>query len=159
MSLLKDDGLNMDSGHRPPRGADAPVERLAPRMIKGLHADYQAAIWTGSNTSGLRVFGKNILVRMDSCAARSAGGVHLTDEIIDRMDEASESGCIYAIGPAAHRIFDDGSRWEGDKPQVGERVYVEKYAGVKARGADGALYRVMDERCIAAALAAPTGDE
>lgn len=143
----------------PPKGADAPAERLAPRMIKGLQAEYTPAQWPGSNTSGLRVFGKNILVRMDQCAEASSGGIILTDDLRDRMDEASESGCIYAIGPAAHRIFDDGSRWEGDKPKLGERVYVEKYAGVKARGADGALYRVMDERCIAAALSDPAGDE
>lgn len=133
-----------------PQGAAA--EPLPPRLIKGLQAEFIPAEWSGENTSGIRVFGKNLLVRMDACSPKSAGGVMLPEDLVDRMTEASESGCIFAIGPAAFRLFDDGHRWEGDKPTVGERVYVEKYAGVKARGADGALYRIMDERCISGAL-------
>lgn len=131
---------------------EAPVEHLQPRLIKGLQAEFIPAEWPGENASGLQVFGKNILVKMDACAKTSAGGVIMLDEMVDRMTEASESGCIYAVGAAAFRLFDDGHRWEGEKPLVGQRVYVEKYAGVKARGRDGALYRIMDERCIAAAL-------
>lgn len=133
-----------------PQGAVA--EPLPPRLIKGLQAEFIPAEWPGQNTSGIRIFGKNVLVRMDSCAKTSTGGILLPEDMVDRMTEASESGCIYAVGAAAFRLFDDGHRWEGERPQVGERVYVEKYAGVKARGADGALYRIMDERCISGAL-------
>lgn len=139
----------MDDGQHP-QGAAA--ERLQPRLIKGLQAEFIAAEWPGHNPSGLKVYGKNLLIRMDACSSTSKGGVIVIDEIVDRMTEAAESGCIFAIGPAAFRLFDDGHRWEGDRPKVGERVYVEKYAGVKARGADGALYRIMDERCISAGL-------
>lgn len=137
-------------------GAPAPSTSLAPRLIKGLQAEYIPATWPGENTSGLRVFGNNVLVRMDECSSETTGGVMLLPEMVDRMNEASESGCIYAVGPGAFTIFDDGRRWDGDRPEVGERVYVEKYAGIKAMGADGALYRVMSDRCIGAGMIAPT---
>lgn len=141
----------MTSRPAPTEPTGPEFERMQPRLIKGLQADYIQVAWPGNNSSGLKVFGKNVLVRMDECSQSSAGGVLLGAEIVDRMTEASESGCIYAVGPAAFRLFDDGHRWEGDKPEVGQRVYVGKYSGVKAIGRDGAFYRIMDEGCILAA--------
>lgn len=116
--------------------------------IKGQQADYIPATWTGENTSGLRPYGKNVLVRMDECAQQSKG-VWMTDERKERMDAHSVTGCVYAIGPEAFRQFDDGLPWQGDKPVVGERVYTEKYPGAVAIGMDGFFYRIMDYRCIA----------
>lgn len=126
---------------------------LAPRMIKGLNAAYDEAVWTGENTSGLTPYGHYVLVKMDTCSAKSAGGVGLPDEMRERMNEAAETGCIYAIGDGAFSRFDDGRPWVGEKPKAGDRVYVEKYAGVKAMGQDGSLYRIMSENNIAAGLA------
>ena len=129
-----------------------------PKLIKGMQADYVPAPWTGTNTSGLRLFGKNVLVMMDVCSPRTMGLVELPEEIVERMNEASESGCIAAIGPAAFRLFDDNTPWQGEKPAIGDRVYVEKYAGIKALGADGQMYRIMDYRAVAAGLAPDAGD-
>lgn len=116
--------------------------------IQGVEADYIVATWGGENTSGLRPYGKNVLVRMDECA-QTARGVMITDERKERMDAMSVTGCVYAVGPEAFRQFDDGLPWQGDKPVVGERVYTEKFAGNVAIGMDGAFYRFMDYRCIA----------
>lgn len=126
---------------------------LAPRFIKGLNADFVPATWPGQNDSGLAPYGHYVLVKMDQCAATSAGGIMLTDEMKDRMDEAAETGCIYALGGAAFNFFENGRAWTGPKPEAGDRVYIEKYAGVKARGQDGSLFRIMAENCIAAGLA------
>lgn len=106
-------------------------------------AEYDAAI---GNVSGLIPYGPNILVRMDACARQTSGGIIHLDAHTERMDEAAATGCIYAIGPDAFRGLID-------KPHVGQRIYIEKYSGVKARGRDGALYRVVDEKCVACGIA------
>jgi co-chaperonin GroES (HSP10) len=117
------------------------AQKLQPRLIKGMQADYIPVFWEGENPSGLRPYGPNVLVKMDPCATASAGGVLLVDEMVDRMNEASVTGCIVAMGPEAFAGL-------SDRPQVGHRIYIEKYAGTKARGMDGALYRAMDDSCV-----------
>ena len=124
----------------------------SPKLIKGLQAEFVPAEWSGTNTSGLIVYGKNVLVRMDECGDVSSGGVALPMDLIDRMTEAAETGCIYSLGPEAFHLFEDGVRWTGDKPKPGDRVYLEKFSGLLARGKDGGVYRIMDYRCVAAGL-------
>lgn len=134
-----------------PQGQPTPeAGKLAPRLLKGLNADYEEAAWPGENDSGLQPIGDYVLVKMDQCSSASRGGVLLTDEQIERMNEASESGCIYAIGAGAFARYDDGRIWTGEKPSAGDRVYVEKYAGIKAMGRDGKMFRIMGYRNIAA---------
>lgn len=122
------------------------AQKLQPRLIKGMQADYHPMFWQGSNPSGLKPYGPNVLVQMDPCSATSAGGIALPDEIIDRMNEASVTGCIVDMGPEAFSALTD-------RPKVGDRVYIEKYAGTKARGKDGSLYRAMDDSCVVCGIA------
>jgi co-chaperonin GroES (HSP10) len=129
------------------------TEHLQPRLISGMEAQYEVADWPGENTSGLEVYGKRVLVKMDVCSKASAGGVLLTDDAREKMDFASTTGTIYAVAGSAFLFNDDGTKWSGVKPQPGARVYTEKYAGIVAKGKDGSLYRIMDEGCIAAGLA------
>lgn len=125
-------------------------ENLQPRMIDGLQAEFVRAEWSGKNTSGYRVHGKNVLIRMDECAEVRASGTIIPQSTKERMDIASETGCIYETGPEAFRLFDDGTRWVGDTPKSGDRVVVERYAGTMIKGKDGKIYRMMDYRAIAA---------
>lgn len=126
---------------------------LPARMLKGLNATYIEAVWPGHNDSGLEPLGDYVLVKMDQCAAASSGGVLLVDEQVERMNEAAESGCIFAIGGGAFTRYDDGRPWTAAKPDPGDRVYVEKYAGIKAMGQDGSMFRIMGYRNIAAGYA------
>lgn len=129
------------------------MESGQPRLIKGLQADYVPATYPGRNTAGFKSFGKNIVVLVDTCSTASAGGVLLTDEMVDRMTANATTGCIFYIGAEAFRHFDDGTPWVGDKPKVGDRVFFEKYAGGQIhRGIDGRDYRIMDYRCLAGAV-------
>lgn len=128
---------------------------LPPRMLKGLNATYEEAIWPGHNNSGLKPLGDYVLVKMDQCSTASSGGVLLIDEQVERMNEAAESGCIFAVGGGAFIRYDDGRLWEGAKPAPGDRVYVEKYAGIKAMGQDGSMFRIMGYRNIAAGYDKP----
>lgn len=117
------------------------AQRLKPRLMKGMQATYVAVYWTGENVSGLTPYGPNVLVKMDSCAKASSGGIDYIDETMDRMNEASVTGCIFGMGPEAFAGL-------SDRPKVGDRIYIEKYAGTKAYGLDGALYRAMDDSCV-----------
>lgn len=130
------------------------AQGMTPRLIQGLQADYEEATWPGENASGLTPIGDYVLVKMDQCSSATRGGVELPEDLIDRMNQASESGCIYAVGEGSFTRFDDGRPWTGARPAAGDRVYVEKYAGIQARGADGGVYRIMGYRNIAAGLLA-----
>lgn len=120
-------------------------EPLQPRIIPGLQANYEPATYDATIHHGLTPHGPNLLVLMDVCLDVSEGGVMLLPEIVERMNEACITGCIYKIGPDAYR-------GQIDRPKVGERVYIEKYAGIKAVGRDGRMYRVIDEKCIACTI-------
>ncbi len=126
------------------------AKEASPTLHKGMQGDYVPVHWAGENTSGLLVYGKNVLVACDRFSQVTAGGVWTPDEHTDKMTAAAETGCIFAIGPEAFRMFDDGTRWSGDCPKQGDRIYFEKYAGQLAMGVDGMVYRVMDYRAIAA---------
>lgn len=121
-----------------------------PVLIKGLQADYTPAVWSGKNTSGLKTFGKNILVLVDECAAVTAGGIMVTDDRAERMTAISTTGVLIQVGPEAFRLFDDGTVWQGDRPRAGDRIWFEKYAGQLQTGRDGKTYRLMDYRALAA---------
>ena len=135
---------------------------LEPRIIKGLQADYVRASWSGKNDSGLRPIGTSVLVLMDQCSTTSSGEagaaileeagieaenkgglVGIPPEIIEKMNHASESGIVVAVGSAAFRYYDDGSAWTDYKPKPGDHVFTERYAGREIRGADGKTYRMM----------------
>lgn len=124
-------------------------KRVDVPLYKGNQAEYIPAQYPGQNTSGLKPFGKNILVRVDECSKRTSGGVQLLDDFVERMTAGSTSGCIFYVGPEAFRTFDDGSPWVGDKPKVGDRICFEKYAGQIQTGVDGFQYRIMDFRNVA----------
>ena len=133
------------------------ADRIKPKYSKGRDANFLQAEWYGEDTSGLRVFGKNILVKMDQVhnELSETNYVLHTDEVVERLNATVCTGCIYAIGPEAFRVYSDGERWTGDdKPRIGERVYIQKFSGIVAIGQDGGFYRIMDYDCVAAGLAA-----
>lgn len=122
-----------------------------PHLIKGLHADYKPAIWSGVDESGIQAIGPHVIVLCDECSDVTSGGVALPIDMVEKMNMASEQGVIVACGGSAFSIYEDGRAWrETDKPQPGDRVYFDKYAGRLAMGTDGRTYRVMTYQNIAA---------
>ena len=126
------------------------------KLIKGLHADYVPAEWSGKDTSGVRVVGKTVLVLMDKCSPTSTGGIDLPDDMIEKMSMGAESGVLVAVSAGAFLLNEDMSPWSGTKPQAGDRVYIEKYAGKLVKGRDGETYRIMDYGSIGATYEAET---
>lgn len=83
-------------------------------------------------------------------AAAIVRGVHMTPDIIARHTLASEAGTVVAMGEGSFKYNADGTLYEGRKPQVGDRVYTERYAGQLIHGTDKEIYRLMDCSSIGA---------
>lgn len=117
------------------------AQKMQPRLIKGMQADYVEAPWDGHDASGCVPLGPNVLVKMDLCSATTQGGIQLTDDMIERMTNASVTGCVVRMGTRA---------FQGDPepPKLGERVTIVKYAGEICTGDDGEFYRVVDENAV-----------
>lgn len=129
------------------------TETLAPRLLKGVQADYVEAQWEGKNTSGFVAFGINVLIQIDVCSATTAGGILLPEDQAWKMTQASETGCIVHMGEDAFQHYDSGKPWLGEKPRVGDRVHFPRYSGsIMSAGRDGNEYRIMDFRLIDAGL-------
>lgn len=113
------------------------------RLLKNTQSEYERAIYSGKNDAGVRPIGTSVLVLMDQCSAKSSGGVMMPEEVLAKMNSASESGIIVAVGDAAFRYYDDGSKWTDYQPKPGDRVFTERYAGRELMGRDGNIYRMM----------------
>lgn len=123
---------------------------MQPRLQMTTKAKYVPAPYSGTNESGVIPVGDRVLVKPDVAAAE-ANGIYFTEEHVERMTLAAETGVLVAVGAEAFRWNSDRTRlWEGAKPEIGQRVFFERYAGMEARGSDGAIYRVMDDKCIGA---------
>lgn len=115
---------------------------MQPRMLKQLAVEYIEAIYMGQNRSGWSPLGDYVLVRPDAIAKKSSGGVELPDDLAERMQLAAITGVLIECG-------DEAFKWHnGYKPQPGERVIFEKYAGKPIQGEDGVSYRIMEDKAI-----------
>jgi len=120
------------------------------RLLRTSVGTYKAAEWSGENTSGCWPIGDSVLVLPDE-AATKIGGIHLADDSVEKMTMAAESGVIVALGDGAFEwTADRMRRWSGYRPQVGDRVRIERYAGGLQVGNDGRTYRLMTDKCIGA---------
>ncbi|GBQ35511.1 co-chaperone GroES [Gluconacetobacter azotocaptans] len=121
------------------------------RILKLDRQEYVVSDWDGVNRAGYVPLDDKILVLADIHADITSGAVQLPAEYVERQTLAAEHGTVIAVGPAAFRWNDDGTRqWEGRIPRPGDRVYFERYAGQLLKGEDGRMYRLMSQRCIAA---------
>jgi chaperonin GroES len=114
-------------------------------------AEFVKADYKGKNTSGYVPIGSHILVLPDKASEMTSGGIALTADQVDRQTMASETGVLVAVGSDAFLWSQDRARrWEGRKPQAGDRVYMQRYSGQVMLGKDGEFYRVMSDNCLAA---------
>lgn len=127
----------------------------APRLVKGLNAAYIPAKWDGQDTSGIRCVGTTVLVLMDECSPVSLGGIHLTEDVIDKFSASAESGVLVKVAEGAFLLNEDLTPYSGERPKPGDRVYVEKYAGKLINGIDGRTYRLMPYQSIGAVYELP----
>lgn len=123
---------------------------LTPKILRTMDADYIKGEFAG-NHSGYTPIGDRVLIKVDESAEKTSGGIVLPDETVYKMTMASETGVIVDMGDAAFKwTFDRTREWYGYRPKVGDRVYIERYAGRVIKGKDNTMYRVLDDKCCAA---------
>lgn len=122
------------------------------RLVKSSKSvEFVAATWNGSNESGYQPLGDMVLIAPDSASSKSSGGVEFTATHVARETMAAESGVIVALGSDAFLWNADRTRrWEGMKPEPGDRVHMQRYSGQEILGKDGTVYRLCEQNCIGA---------
>jgi co-chaperonin GroES (HSP10) len=99
-----------------------------------------------------------VLVLPDEYMTTSPGGVIVPDVVTDQNALAAESGTLIAIGTGAFVWTATGRPWSGPKPQVGDRIRMQRYSGQIQAGRDQHAYRLMTDTCIGAVEAAYAED-
>lgn len=124
---------------------------MQPKLFKTTLSEFVPAVWSGKNESGWHPTGDRVLVLPDKAAEMTSGSVHLPPDVVARHSMAAETGVVVAIGDGAFKWNSDKmTPFEGRKPNVGDRVYMERYSGQLAHGHDKEVYRLMESACIGA---------
>lgn len=104
------------------------------------------------NESGILPTEYKVLVKPKP-AENKIGSIIVPDETKDRNQFAQTEGELVAISPLAFTYANE-AEWAGaPKPKPGDRVLYAKYAGTTVKGKDGADYRLVNDKDVAAVLA------
>ena len=123
---------------------------MKPKLFKTTIAEYEQAEWNGKNESGWDAFGDHVIVIPDHVPDQSAGGVHYTQDIVDRHTMAAEGGVIVSIGDGCFKWNSNGTPFEGRMPKLGDRVSIGRYSGQALMGHDEVRYRILNSSEIGA---------
>lgn len=115
------------------------------------YGSYMVTPWSGTNTAGFHPVCDRVLVLPDQALDVTAGGVIIPESSQETQGHAAMTGILVEAGPQAFAYDSDRLvHWEGPRPMPGTRVWFVKYAGQEYRGRDGLLYRIMQDKSIAA---------
>ena len=125
------------------------------KRIQAASFEYVEAVWDGENKSGFTPLADSIVVLCDVAPDKTSGNLFITADVQLRQQMMAETGVVVAIGSGAFLWLSDRTRpWEGLRPEVGNRIVFERYAGREQTGLDGQQYRLMSDRCVAALMVA-----
>lgn len=120
------------------------------RILTTVTGIYTVGQWDGYNRSRIKPVCDKVVVLVDEAVDQTKGGIIITDQGQEVQTLAATTGVLVAVGPQAFAYDSDRLvRWEGERPQPGERVYFQKYAGQEYTGWDGRLYRLLQDRSVA----------
>ena len=116
---------------------------------------------TGINPSGNRV-----VVKPDDVERKTEGGIIIPDAQADKHMHAQSTGTLVSVGPDAwshttkmtYRLIDGDYKlvekvvtgYSEPFANPGDRVAFAKYGGLQVEGADGELYRILNDEDITA---------
>lgn len=93
----------------------------------------------------------NVIVELDATEEKTAGGILLTTEKVERNRLEEVEGTLVAMSPlAGSEIWQDGNR-----PQIGNRVYFARYAGILTERGDRWVRILKDKDIVAVIEQAP----
>jgi co-chaperonin GroES (HSP10) len=90
-----------------------------------------------------------IVVELDPIEEVTKGGIILPGEKVERDKLAYEEGTLVAVSPFAFTYAEWPSSVE--KPQIGNRVMIERYAGL-LRERNGKSYRIVNDKSLVAVI-------
>jgi chaperonin GroES len=130
------------------RGQSSMENKLIRKTSLG--AQYVTSAYSGKNTSQVAALDDNVLIMIDEAVEQTTGGIILTETAQEHHKAAAETGVVVEAGEGAFKFTADRSRaWTGLRPEPGDRVYFQRYAGQIIIGTDGREYRMMTDKCIA----------
>lgn len=101
------------------------------------------------NESGITPLGAMVLIDPKRVEMRTAKGVYLPEQHVDRANVSQTTGMVVEIGPAA---CDHGKNPLGELIQPGQRVLFKKFSGAAIKGLDGRDYWVVVDEDIHAII-------
>lgn len=105
------------------------------------------------NKSGFEPLDLRVLVKPDDATKKTAGGIILPDEVVEKDGWAQAKGTLVAIGENAwEEACARGPHFK--RPNPGDRILFGKYAGHTIEGVDGEKYRIMNDEDVVARLEA-----
>lgn len=100
------------------------------------------------NPSGIEPVDVKVLVLPDAVEEKTAGGIIMPEQARDRERMAQTRGTLVACGGGAFEDWNDNAY----RPKPGERVIIDRYAGVRVEGADGENYQLINDTDVLAVL-------
>ncbi len=94
------------------------------------------------NESGIIPVEYRCVVKLDAVKEKTAGGIIMPDQNVDRSQMAATHGELIAVGGNA---FQD---WKDPIPKVGDRVVIKKYTGQFREADPDDLYRIVHDKDI-----------
>ncbi len=100
------------------------------------------------NDTGIEPVEYHCVIRLDPVEEKTIGGIIIPEERKDRNQMASTEGILLAVGGDAFTNPD----WKGRIPKPGDRIMVNKYAGITREADPTDLIRVVKDKEILAVL-------
>lgn len=125
----------------------APAAEYKTPISRYVQGDYD-----GSNRSGWEPATDGVIVLPDKPLVKTDSGILIPETASERHAMAAESGTLVAIGPDAFVWNSDRTRrLEGKEiPKPGDRVVMNRYAGIYMHGDDGQKYMIMVDHSVKA---------
>lgn len=92
----------------------------------------------------------NVIVELDRVDEKTAGGIILPGQKVERNRLEETEGTLVSLSPFAFN-YDE---WPDDaaKPALGDRVYFARYAGILTECADGRWVRIVKDKDVVATV-------
>ena len=100
------------------------------------------------NKSGIYPVEFKVLVKPRIVEEKSKGGIIFPDQVKEKEKFAQQEGVVIAISPDAFE-FERNCEWKR-KPDEGDTVLFDRYAGCTVKGKDGEEYRLINDKEIGA---------
>jgi len=97
---------------------------------------------------GIECLEYKVLVEPVKAVTKTAGGIVLPEQVIEKDQHAAMEGKICGMSPFAFSY----EEWPvgAPKPKIGDTVVFARYSGITQKGNDGVEYRIMNDKDIVA---------